>query len=308
MEWINLLSSISGATIRMSAPLIFAALGGLFSERSGIINIALEGKMLAGAFTAAAVTTLTHSPLLGFLAGGIAGMVMAAIYGLFVINFKSNQIVTGTAITILAAGCVPFASQILFQNTGSTPEIAMNHRFIHEPIIAVWIIMALVWLWFKYSPYGLWHKFAGEHPDALQTSGIDVINTRWSGVLLSGFLAGLGGATLSICLSSSYTRNMTAGRGYMALAALIVGGWRPIAVALACLAFGFFDALGITLQGIQIPKPNFDIPILSQIWNFVVSPQFIQIIPYLLTIIIVAGFVGKSRPPKALGQPYLRNR
>ena len=101
---------------------------------------------------------------------------------------------------------------------------------------------------------------------------------------------------------------MTAGRGYMALAALIVGGWRPIAVALACLAFGFFDALGITLQGIQIPKPNFDIPILSQIWNFVVSPQFIQIIPYLLTIIIVAGFVGKSRPPKALGQPYLRNR
>lgn len=308
MEWINLLSSISGATIRMSAPLIFAALGGLFSERSGVINIALEGKMLAGAFTAAAVTTLTHSPLLGFLAGGIAGMVMAAIYGLFVINFKANQIVTGTAITILAAGSVPFASQILFQNTGSTPEVAMGNRFIHEPIIAVWIIMVLVWLWFKYSPYGLWHKFAGEHPDALQTSGIDVVKTRWSGVLLSGFLAGLGGATLSICLSSSYTRNMTAGRGYMALAALIVGGWRPFAVALACLAFGFFDALGITLQGIQIPKPSFEIPVLSQIWNFIVSPQFIQIIPYLLTVIIVAGFVGKSRPPKALGQPYLRNR
>jgi ABC-type uncharacterized transport system permease subunit len=308
MELITLLSSISGATIRMSAPLIFTALGGLFSERSGIINIALEGKMLAGAFAAAAVTTLTHSPFLGFLAGGIAGMLMAAIYGLFVINFKSNQIVTGTAITILAAGAVPFVSQILFQNTGSTPEIPMNNRFIYAPIIAAWVIMLCVWFWFKFSPYGMWHKFAGEHPDALQTSGIDVIRTRWSGVLLSGFLAGLGGATLSICLSSSYTRNMTAGRGYIALAALIVGGWRPIAAAIACLAFGFFDALGITLQGIKIPKPSIDIPIISAIWDFIFSPQFIQIIPYILTIVIVAGFVGKSRPPKALGQPYLRNR
>ena len=308
MEWINLLSSISGATIRMSAPLIFAALGGLFSERSGIINIALEGKMLAGAFTAAAVTALTHSPFLGFLCGGLAGLVMSAIYGLFVINFKSNQIVTGTAITILAAGTVPFASQILFQNTGSTPEISMHNRFIYEPIIAVWVIVALVWLWFKFSPYGLWHKFAGEHPDALQTSGIDVIRTRWSGVLLSGFLAGLGGATLSICLSSSYTRNMTAGRGYMALAALIVGGWRPIAATIACLAFGFFDALGIMLQGVKIPKPEFEIEFLNPIWNFVISPQFVQIIPYLLTVIIVAGFVGRSKPPKSLGQPYLRNR
>jgi simple sugar transport system permease protein len=308
MEWINLLSSIFGATIRMSAPLIFAALGGLFSERSGIINIALEGKMLAGAFTAAAVTTLTQSPFLGFLCGGLAGMFMSAIYGLFVINFKSNQIVTGTAITILAAGCVPFIAQLLFQNTGSTPEIPMDNRFIHGPIIAAWVIIGLTWVWFKYTPYGMWHKFAGEHPDALQTSGIDVIKTRWSGILLSGFLAGLGGATLSICLSSSYTRNMTAGRGYMALAALIVGGWKPIAAAFACLAFGFFDALGITLQGIQIPKSIFEFQILNHIWNFVVSPQFIQIIPYILTIVIVAGFVGKSRPPKALGQPYLRNR
>lgn len=308
MEWINLISSISGTTFRMSAPLIFAALGGLFSERSGIINIALEGKMIAGAFAAAAVTTLTNSPLIGFFAGGIAGMFMSAIYGFFVINLKSNQIVTGTAITILAAGCVPFFSQILFQNTGSTPEIPMENRFIYGPIISIWIIVGLIWLWFKYSPYGMWHQFAGEHPDALQTSGIDVIKTRWSGVLLSGFLAGLGGATLSICLSSSYTRNMTAGRGYMALAALIVGAWKPIAVAVACLAFGFFDAIGIMLQSIHMPKPSFNIPIITNIFNFIISAQFIQIIPYILTIVIVAGFVGKSRPPKALGQPYFKNR
>ncbi|BBH51616.1 ABC transporter permease [Fluviispira sanaruensis] len=308
MDWINLAISISGATIRMSAPLIFAALGGLFSERSGIINIALEGKMLAGAFAAAAVTTLTQNPYLGLLAGGLAGMLMSILYGVFVINFKANQIVVGTAITILATGTVPFFSQILFQNTGSTPEIPIGSRFIYTPIMIAWALVILIWCLFKFTPYGMWHKFAGEHPDALQTSGVDVIRTRWSGVLVSGFLAGLGGATLSICLSSGYTRNMTAGRGYMALAALIVGGWKPITAALACLAFGFFDALGITLQGFQMPKPDFTIDLFNQIWNFFVSAQFIQIIPYILTIVVVAGFVGKSRPPKALGQPYLRNR
>ena len=304
----NVVLSIGAAAIRMSSPLIFAALGGICSERSGVINIALEGKMLIGAFAAATVTYYTHSAFLGFFAGGLAGLILAAIYGLFVIQFKSNQIVTGTAINLLAAGAVPFLSQIFFQNTGSTPEIPIANRFDYFPIIFSWVCVALIWAWFKYSPYGLWHKFAGEHPDALQTSGIDVVSTRWSGVLLAGFLAGLGGATLSVCLSSNYTRNMTAGRGFMALAALIVGSWRPVYGALACLLFGLFDAIGITLQGIQIPAPNFSSKLLNDIFTFFVSPQFVQIIPYLLTIVIVAGFVGKSRPPKYLGIPYLRNR
>jgi simple sugar transport system permease protein len=133
-----------------------------------------------------------------------------------------------------------------------------------------------------------------------------VIKVRWSGVLLSGFFAGLGGATLSICLSSSYTRNMTAGRGYMALAALIVGGWRPLAATFACLAFGFFDALGIILQG--FPLGTLSSHMFGPVGAFFVSPQFIQIIPYILTVIVVAGFVGKSRPPKALGRPYSPHR
>jgi len=308
MNIFELSLSVGAAAIRMSSPLIFAALGGICSERSGVINIALEGKMLIGAFTAAAVTYYTHSAMLGFLAGGIAGLILAAIYALFVIQFKSNQIVTGTAINILAAGTVPFISQIFFQNTGSTPEIPIANRFDYFPIIFSWVCVVLIWAWFKFSPYGLWHKFAGEHPDALQTSGIDVVATRWSGVLLSGFLAGLGGATLSICLSSNYTRNMTAGRGYMALAALIVGNWRPIPAAIACLLFGFFDAVGITLQEIQIPDPNFSSKFLAGIFSFLISPQFVQIIPYILTIIIVAGFVGKSRPPKFIGVPFLKNR
>ncbi|MES2614391.1 MAG: ABC transporter permease, partial [Bdellovibrionota bacterium] len=283
MNFFELSLSIGAAAIRMSSPLIFAALGGICSERSGVVNIALEGKMLIGAFTAAAVTYYTHSAMLGFLAGGIAGLLLAALYGLFVIQFKANQIVTGTAINILAAGTVPFIAQIFFQNTGSTPQIPISDRFNYFPIIFSWICVVLIWGWFKYSPYGLWHKFAGEHPDALQTSGIDVVATRWSAVLLSGFLAGLGGATLSICLSSNYTRNMTAGRGYMALAALIVGNWRPIPGAIACLLFGLFEAIGITLQGIQISVPHFSSKFLTNVFSFLISPQFVQIIPYILT-------------------------
>lgn len=292
MSIFELIVSIGGATLRMSAPLILTAMGGICSERCGVINIALEGKMLVGAFTAAAVTYYTHSPFLGFFCGGLAGMCLAAIYAFFVIQLRSNQIVTGMAMTILAAGVVPFLSQIIFQNTGSTPEIPTSDRFEMFPIFFSWICVFLLTSLFKYSPYGMWHHFAGEHPDALGTSGVNVIAIRWSGVLLSGFLAGLGGATLSICLSSNYTRNMTAGRGYMSLAALIVGGWRPLAALLACFAFGLFDSIGITLQSIHLP----------------VSPQLIQIIPYILTIVIVAGFVGSSRAPKALGVPYLKNR
>jgi ABC-type uncharacterized transport system permease subunit len=308
MSFFELTISVGAAAIRMSSPLIFAALGGIASERCGVINIALEGKMLIGAFVAATVAYYTHSALIGFFAGGMAGLILAAIYGVFVLQFQANQIVAGTAINILAAGVIPFLSQIFFQNTGSTPEIPVSARFTYFPILFSWMCMGLMLAWFKFSPYGLWHKFAGEHPDALQTSGIDVVSTRWSGVLLSGFLAGLGGATLSICLSSNYTRNMTAGRGYMALAALIVGNWRPVAGTIACLLFGFFEALGITLQGIQIPIPSFSSRFLLSVFQFFVSPQFVQIIPYILTIIIVAGFVGKSRPPRSLGVPYLKNR
>jgi ABC-type uncharacterized transport system permease subunit len=304
MSFWELALSVGGGTIRMSTPLIFAAIGGIFSERSGVINIALEGKMLVGAFTAAAVTYATQSPLLGLLSGGMAGLFLAFIYGICTITFKSNQIVTGTAMNILAAGTIPFISQILFQNTGSTPEIPIENRFIYFPIFLSWAVAILVWAWFRYSPYGLWHRFAGEHPDALQTAGVGVVSTRWSGVLLAGFFAGIGGAVLSICLSSNYTRNMTAGRGFMSLAALIVGGWKPLYGALACLAFGFFEAFGILLQGMQFTPPEVDSPFLMGIMQFFTSPQFVQIIPYILTIVVVAGFVGKSRPPSALGIPY----
>ncbi|MBX9704135.1 MAG: ABC transporter permease [Silvanigrellaceae bacterium] len=288
MDFFVLILSILSSTIRMATPLAFAALGGLNSERCGIINIALEGNILVGAFAAASVTVLTDSIWLGFFCGGIAGFLLSLLQGIFVILLNTNQIITGIAINIFAAGFVPFLSNIIFHTTNSTPEISLEQRFIYMPMILVLVVTFLMIVCFKFTPFGLWSKFAGEHPEALEAAGIDLTKVRWTGLLASGFLAGLGGATLSTCLTSFYTRNMSAGRGFMALAALIVGNWKPMGVIFACMLFGFFDAIAIALQSFKLN--SFEIPI-----------QFIQVIPYLLTIFVVVGLVGKSNAPKYLG-------
>jgi ABC-type uncharacterized transport system permease subunit len=282
------------STLRVSSPLIFAALGGMFSERSGVINIALEGLMLIGAFGAAVGTYATHSPWLGSAAGMAAGLLLAALYGLFVIRLRANQIVAGTAINMLALGLTPFLCKILYDVTGQTPAIPLADRFQAAPLYLSWIVVALCWLWLKYSRGGLWVSFAGEHPEALDAAGIRVNRVRWAAVLASGALAGMGGASLSIFLASSFSRNMTAGRGFIALAALIFGKWKPLPTALACVLFGFAEAVQIRLQGVSLwgGKP---IPV-----------QFIQILPYLVTILVLAGFVGRSRAPKALGTAFRR--
>jgi len=282
------------STLRVSTPLIFAALGGMFSERAGVINIALEGLMLAGALGGAIGTLATGSPWLGSVCGVGAGVVLAAFYGLFVIRLRANQIVAGTAINLLALGLTPFICKILYDVTGSTPAIPLEHRFQSAPLYLAWLLVALCWVVMKHTPPGLWVSFAGEHPEALDAAGIRVNRIRWLAVLLSGALAGMGGASLSVFLSSSFARNMTAGRGFMALAALIFGKWRPVPTALACLLFGFADAVQIRLQE-------------AVLWgNQPLPPQFIQILPYLLTILVLAGFVGHSRAPKALGIPFRR--
>lgn len=284
---------VLASTLRVSTPLIFAALGGFVSERSGVINIALEGLMLMGAFAAAAVAYATQLAWLGALAGMGAGLALAALYGLTVIPLRANQIVAGTAINMLAAGLAPFLSKILFDSPGATPSLPMGSRF--ESGILTWIAAALVvgaWAWSRYTPSGLWVRFAGENPAALDAAGIRVNRVRWLAVLVSGSLAGLGGASLSIYLASSFARNMTAGRGFMALAALIFGKWRPVPAALACLLFGLAEALQIRLQGVPL-------------WGSEPMPvQFIQILPYVLTILVLAGFVGVSRAPRDLGLPY----
>jgi simple sugar transport system permease protein len=277
------------STLRVSTPLIFAALGGMFSERSGVINIALEGMMLIGAFGAAVSTYATHSPWLGSAGGIAAGVLLAGVYGLFVIWLRANQIVAGTAINMLALGLTPFLCKVLYDVTGQTPAIPIAERFQSAPLYLSWIMVGVCWLWLKQTRGGLWVSFAGEHPEALDAAGIRVNRVRWAAVLISGALAGMGGASLSIFLSSSFSRNMTAGRGFMALAALIFGKWKPLTTALACLLFGFADAVQIRLQGVALwgDKP---IPV-----------QFIQILPYLVTVLVLAGFVGRSRPPKAIG-------
>ena len=282
------------STLRVSTPLIFAALGGMFSERSGVINIALEGMMLIGAFGAAVGTLVTHSPWLGSAWGMGAGVLLAAVYGVFVIQFRANQIVAGTAINMLAMGLTPFLCKIRYDVTGQTPAIPIDERFQSAPLYLSWGLVVICWLWMKYTRGGLWISFAGENPEALEAAGIRVNRVRWAAVLVSGALAGMGGASLSVFLSSAFSRNMTAGRGFMALAALIFGKWRPLPTAIACLLFGFAEAVQIRLQGVSLfgGKP---IPV-----------QFIQILPYVVTVLVLAGFVGRARAPKALGTVFRR--
>jgi ABC-type uncharacterized transport system permease subunit len=282
------------ATLRLSTPLIFAALGGMLSERTGVINIALEGMMLIGAFGAAIGTLVTHSPWLGLVCGMGAGMVLATAHAVFVIGFRANQIVAGAAVNMLALGLTPFFCKILYDVTGSTPAIPLEERFQSAPIPLAWVLVLACFLWLKFTPSGLWVTFAGEAPEALDAAGRRVNRIRWFAVTASGALAGLGGASLSIFLSSSFSRNMTAGRGFMALAALIFGRWKPLPTAAACLLFGFTEAVQIPLERVILwgQKP---IPV-----------QFIQILPYLVTMLVLAGFVGYSRPPKALGTTFER--
>jgi ABC-type uncharacterized transport system permease subunit len=285
------------STIRLSTPLILAALGGLFSERSGVINIALEGMMLAGAFTAAAVTHAAGNPFVGLLAGMAAGMVIAAIHAVACIRYRADQVVSGTAINILMLGMPPFLSGAFFLSSGATPQIPKNQLIPWTPIIIAFALVPLTWYVLYKTPFGLRIRSVGENPEAADAAGVRVARMRYAGVLLSGVLAGIGGAYLSIGQSSLFTRNMTSGRGFIALAALIFGKWRPVQTMLACLLFGFTEAVTIQMQGVVKLPSGDDIPV-----------QFIQMVPYLLTIIVLAGFIGSSRPPKALGIPYEKER
>ncbi len=297
------LITILESTLRVSTPLIFAALGGLLSERAGVVNIALEGFMSIGAFAGVAIALFISgssngsmigvSSYLGFFLAGVAGAVFASFYALMVIKFRADQIVSGTAMNMLALGLIPFLNKIWYSSTGNTPSLEMSSRLVLLPtVLAVVLTFILQW-WLKKTPSGLWWEFAGEKPEALEASGVSVRAVRWVGVLMSGFLAGLGGATLSMCLSSSYSRGMVAGRGFMALAALIFGGWRPIPVTLACLLFGLVEALQIRLQGV-IAFGTEPVPV-----------QFIQMIPYVATMVILAIQISKKRQaPRSLGLPF----
>ncbi|MDQ1522133.1 MAG: ral nucleoside transport system permease protein [Pyrinomonadaceae bacterium] len=284
------------STIRTATPLLLAALGGLYSERAGVINIALEGLMLAGAFTAAAVTHYVGSPWVGLVAGIGAGVAVAAIHAVACIRFNADQVVSGTAINILMTGVPAMLSGALFLSSGSTPQIPKDNLIPWTPVVLALLLVFVTWYVLYRTPFGLRLRAVGENPEAADAAGVNVNRIRYSGVLLSGALAAIGGAYLSIGQSSLFTRNMTSGRGFIALAALILGKWRPVQTMLACLLFGLTEAISIQMQGVFKP------------WGEEIPVQFIIVVPYVLTIIVLAGFIGLSRAPRALGVPYQKER
>ncbi len=298
---VTVVISLFFSAIRLSTPLIFAALGGMFAERSGIINIALEGLMLAGAFTAAVMTYELNNPYLGFLCAMLAGAFTALIYAVAVIKFEANQVVAGTAINFLMLGLPQLLSGAIYDSSGSTPQIDKVFLLpeflgINVASYLVFLLIPICWYVLYKTPFGLRLRAVGENPAAADAAGINVLRMRYTAVILSGVLAAAGGAYLSIGQSSLFTRGMSAGRGFIALAALILAKWRPIQVLIACLFFGFTEALTIPLGNIRTASGE-PIPV-----------QFVQIIPYILTIIVLAGFIGLSRAPKSLGVPYRKEK
>ena len=277
------------SVLRMATPLIFATMAGLLCERSGVINIALEGLLLTGAFVAAATGFYFHSAWAGWAFGGLAGIILSALLAWLTLQKKSDQVVSGMAINLLVFGAIPFLSKVIFNSTGSTPGLSIENRFTLEPILLAFAAVATVSLFLRSTYLGLWLTFAGENPDSLHASGVSTTKVRWFAVLSSGLLAGFGGASLSVFLASSYSPQMSGGRGFMALAALILGRWKPWRSLMACLFFGMTDALQIRLQG--TPLVGFTLPV-----------QWVQMLPYLVTIVALAGFLGSSRAPTALGK------
>jgi len=288
------------SAVRLATPLTLAAIGGLFSERSGIVNIALEGLMLAGAFAAATATFYSGSPWFGVLMAAVAGGIVALVHAVVCIKFKGDHIVSGIAINILAMGGPPFIAGAVFGTTSSTPDIARTLGtwrigwlgMEYSPLVYLsWLAVPLAYVLVYRTRFGLRLRSAGENPWAAEATGVNVARVRYIAVLLSGVFAGLGGAFLSIGYGTSFVRNMTAGRGFLALAALIFGRWTPVGAFLGCLLFGFFDAFQIRLQGVgSIP------------------PQLVQMIPYVVTMLVLVGFVGRTRPPASLGKIYDREQ
>jgi ABC-type uncharacterized transport system permease subunit len=292
--------SIVGSGIRLSIPYTLAGLGGTYSERSGVVNIGLEGMMLTGAFTAVAVTNASGSPWMGLGAAIAAGMLLGLIHGVVCVTFKADQIVSGLAIIIFAAGITVFCSWLLYNKTQIRVESYLQVPILHKiPVFKVLfseipplvfltlvIVIASHFIIFK-TVFGLRLRSVGEHPQAADTLGISVDKMRYTGVIISGALAGMAGAYLSLEHAHYFVKGISAGRGFIGLASMIFGKWTPLGTAGAGLLFGFGEALKPYL-----PK--------------VVPSQFIDMIPYVLTIFVLASAIGRATPPAAIGVPYIK--
>ena len=313
---------ILDSTIRLSTPLLLACLAGLFSERAGIFDIGLEGKMLIAAFFSAAVAFVTGSAWLGLLAGVAASMSLAILHGVASITFRGDQLISGVAINFLAAGLTVLIAQSWFSQGGRTPALIGDARF--EPItlplaetlsavpiigqiyaevvsghtilvyLALLCVPAAWWILFR-TRFGLRLRAVGENPAAVDTAGVSVIGLRFAAVAICGVLCGIAGAYLATALQADFVKDMTAGRGFIALAALIFAKWRPWHALYATLLFGFLQAVALRYQNIELG-------------GFIVPVQLMDALPYILTVIILAGFVGKAIPPRAGGIPYVKER
>jgi ABC-type uncharacterized transport system permease subunit len=299
------------ATLQAATPLTLGVMSGILCERSGIINIAIEGMMLTGAFTAVAFASVFDSLWMGLLAASLAGGLMAALHAVLSIKYKVDQIISGTVINILAAGATRFLNLRLLEPAGlSTPgsfsliripvladiPIVGPILFVNQPTVYIMLILLVVVNYvIFFTPWGLRMRACGEHPRAADTVGVHVNRMRYAGVILGGLIAGIGGAYFSLGVVGTFEDGMTRGQGFVALAAMIFGNWNPIGGFLAALLFGFADALQVKMQIIGPVLPFIDQPI---------PPEFLQMAPYILTIIVVAGVVGRVRPPAEEGKPY----
>jgi general nucleoside transport system permease protein len=320
---VDTLIQLVDATIRVSVPLLLACLAGLYSERAGIFDIGLEGKMLAGAFAAGALAAVAGSAWVGLLGAVAVAVALALVHGFASITNRGNQIVSGVAINFVAAGSTIILGQAWFAQGGRTPSVSGPARFgpvelpgalalrdvpvvgpLYSDIVSGQTLLAYVafamvpitwWVMYR-TRFGLRLRAVGENPAAVDTAGISVTWLRYRAVICTGVLTGVAGTYLALSQNAGFVKDMTAGRGYIALAALIFAKWRPVPAMWACLLFGFLDAVSIRYQGIAFPGIG-RVPV-----------QFMQALPYVLTVILLAGFIGKAIPPRAGGVPYVKER
>ncbi len=322
MDYATLLQLLD-STLRLATPLLLACIAGLYSERAGVFDIGLEGKMLVAAMCAGAVAFYSGSAWVGAMAGIGGALIFAAVHGITSITFRGNQLIAGVALNFLASGLTVLTAQSLFGQGGRTPPLEGAARFnpitlpfaeavkdvpvfgtLYYEVISghsilvylAFAIVALTW-WVLYrTRYGLRLRAVGENPAAVDTAGVSVVGLRFSAVMITGILCGLAGAYMATALQAGFGKEMTAGRGYIALAALIFAKWRPIQAMWACLLFGFFQALAL--------RPD----VVESVVRVKVPVPFLDALPYLLTVLVLAGFVGKAIPPRAGGEPYVKER